>query len=114
MNHTISPWEDFAPTIDGVKRDYYRTIKGGVGYFDVTEPEYTAGFHITGFILPADARLMASAPELLDMLKRCAEQFQTYELHHAQKGDVEKANFNGKLASDAFAVIAKACGENNE
>lgn len=101
-------WKEFAPVIDGKVTEHYRFIQGGVGFFDVTAPDKPAGFCVSGYISPADARLMASAPELLQQLKVCAMTLRQYQVHHESKGDLEKAKANGLLADAAYAVIAKA------
>ena len=45
----------------------YWAIKAGEGFFDDENPD--AGFDMTGFISPKNARLIAAAPDLLAALK---------------------------------------------
>jgi hypothetical protein len=62
--HTKGPWVEFAPNICGVVDSEYRTIHGGDGNF-----RGGTGFELTGFIREPDAKLMASAPDLLEALR---------------------------------------------
>lgn len=63
--YTPGPWildceEDHADVI----ADDYHFIDGGIGFTGGSEP----GFGLSGLMSPADARLIASAPELLEAL----------------------------------------------
>lgn len=62
MKHTQGPWIEYAPIIKGESNENYRFIGAGMEYFD----EVNGGFHLSGFISPADASLLACAPCLLD------------------------------------------------
>lgn len=66
VSHTPAPWKQSAPKIDGVADEIYRQIVAGCGYFpDEHEDEPgSTGFKLTGFIKPADARLIAAAPDM--------------------------------------------------
>lgn len=61
----------------------------------------------------ANARLLASAPELLAMVKEAAQQFRYYQAQHAAKGTPEadaKAVVNADLALRCEQAIARATG----
>jgi hypothetical protein len=100
--HTPGPWTECAAhtSFGGDKLspdENYRHIEGG----RITSNQDT-GFYITGFIKPADARLAAAAPELLEALEACEMRL----THLAQDG----ANVTHTLKF-ARAAIAKATGE---
>lgn len=62
----------------------------------------------------ANAKLIAAAPEMLDMLERAALQFRYYERAHREKGtedSTRKSEVNAGLAYDIEQVIAKATGQ---
>ena len=59
----------------------------------------------------ANAKLIAAAPELYAELEKCAKLLRSYEHHHLQKGDREKADRNAKQAERCEMVLAKARGE---
>lgn len=58
MKHTPGPWQEAAPEIDGIVEENYRFIQAGRGIKG-------DGFKITGYVSPADALLLAAAPDLL-------------------------------------------------
>lgn len=70
--HTPGPWRERAPNIDGEVDEHYREITAGVGHFPDERGE--SGFKLTSFISPADARLIAAAPDLLEALKDAANE----------------------------------------
>ncbi len=59
MAHTPGPWREVETSVTD---DKYRTIEAGDGLTG-------RGFHICGFMSPADSRLIAAAPDLLAALK---------------------------------------------
>lgn len=65
--HTPGPWRERAPNIDGEVDETYREITAGVGHFPDEPGE--RGFKLVSFISPADARLIAAAPDLYDVCK---------------------------------------------
>lgn len=97
--HTPGPWKEHAPNIDGEVDKTYRQITAGVGYFPGLDEPESAGFKLTGFISPADARLIAAAPELLAACKRLGAVIND----HVSLADVDALD----------AAIAKAEGRSN-
>lgn len=59
----------------------------------------------------ANANLISVAPEMYKELEKCAKLLRSYEHHHLQKGDREKAERNAKYAERCEKVLAKARGE---
>jgi hypothetical protein len=73
---TKGKWKEYAPEIlddndKPIVDENYRYIEAGEGYLerDPGEKGYGEGFKISGFISPADARLIAAAPDILAALK---------------------------------------------
>lgn len=58
-----------------------------------------------------NAHLIAAAPDLYKELEKCAKLLRSYERHHLQKGDREKAERNAKYAERCEKLLAKARGE---
>jgi hypothetical protein len=90
--HTPGPWRDVAPPILCEKGsqfkvidDKYRVIRGGKGYFDSENP--VAGFCVSGFIAPENARVLAAAPALLEALDRLIQSISTREDQHGERFD---------------------------
>lgn len=54
------------------EKDRYSQIKGGIGVHP-TDPKSGKGFTITGVMSDADARLIAAAPTMYELLKELAE-----------------------------------------
>lgn len=101
-------WRQYAPDIKGVGIDEtYRTIQGGDGCF-----MSGTGFELTGFINPADARLIAAAPDLLEAAKKVLFSIECYELLNMPK---EKWTEYEEMMAPAWAelklAIAKAEGK---
>lgn len=90
MTHTPAPW---SASID---RHGFVTLSAGASYVKDT----TDGFNIAGFLSPADAHLIAAAPDLLAALVAILKDI---------------AANDGDLAADVFqtakAAIAKVKGE---
>jgi hypothetical protein len=105
MKHTPGPWQQHAPRIDGKIDQTYREITAWNGF-------YPEGFGLSGFMSEADARLIACAPELLEVLRNLVTAV-TF-------ADPPK-EFNGVLCHEARvpvgfvdaarAAIAKATGD---
>jgi hypothetical protein len=79
---TKGTWKEYAPEILGdddkpIVDENYRYIEAGEGYLgrDPREKGYGKGFKLSGFISPADARLIAAAPELLESVKALSVPF---------------------------------------
>lgn len=73
---TPGPWKECAAHLNYkiLDRDEnYRSISAGEGYFNIKGNRDT-GFEISGFMLPADSRLIAAAPEMFDLLEKFCEQ----------------------------------------
>ena len=93
MSYTPGPWTEIAmPTLakddDGSHTKFkidenYRIIYAGGGYL-------AAGFGLTGLVKPADARLLAAAPDLYEALKE-AVQFCPQGLAHRAVQALKKA-----------------------
>lgn len=63
--HTPGPWHEYVPTIAGKIEPLYHFIDAGRG----TGPQWDGGgFHLSGWMSSEDARLIATAP---DLLKAC-------------------------------------------
>lgn len=80
--HTPGPWREFSPFIFNKKpfkisEESYRTLKAGNGYYDWRDPE--AGFGLTGFISPGNARLISATPEILEALDNLIQQISIRE-----------------------------------
>ena len=113
--HTPTPWKERAPSIDGEVDETYRQITAGCGYFPEADEPELSGFKLTGFIKPADARLIVAAPDLLGALKELlASQLAPYPPFESGK-DAQNAwsDRRAKACTDAEAVIAKAEGRGN-
>ena len=97
MNHTPGPWREYAPTISGEIDENYRYIEAD----DPAAPTRRA-FMLTGFVSPADARLIAAAPDLLNAARDALDQFE--QMEKMFRDDLE---FMGALSA-VRAAIAKA------
>ena len=95
MNHTPGPWREYAPTISGEIDENYRYIEAD----DPAAPTRRA-FMLTGFVSPADARLIAQAPALADALAWALDMIE-------DSLDPE----HGAALAHARAVLAQARGE---
>ena len=62
----------------------------------------------------ANARLIASAPDLLEMLIACRDQFDFYAQEHRKAEKHEKARTNEKFAFLATQAIKRALSEGEE
>lgn len=72
MSHTPGPWIECAPEVGGVISENYRLITGGAeceAQADDTSQWGRECLRISGYISPANARLIAAAPDLLEALK---------------------------------------------
>lgn len=86
--HTPGPWwlrQDHTPA--DPYGHYHHTIEAGHGYSG-------NGFNLGGIVSPADARLIAAAPDLLEALRWIAE--------------CAAADGNADIEREALAAIAKA------
>lgn len=94
--HTPGPWKQFAPDIinHGVDENY-RTIVAGDGFYN--DEALPRGFGLTGYINPADARLIAAAPEMYEAL----------DLIMSAYGHI----FPVERAKEFASVLAKSRGE---
>ena len=93
-SYTPGPWRDCAIVISGDSEETYRCVTGGDGVF-----LHGTGFQVSGFIKPADARLMAAAPDLLEALQRIVSDDKEYPL------------IDYDLIVQAKSAIAKATGD---
>jgi hypothetical protein len=102
-SYTPGPWREYAPDIQDVGVDKnYRTIAAGCEYLKVQ-----SGFAITGFVSPADARLIAAAPDLLEALQSLL-----LECVVAKENSSYATCQIAKIAiDDARQAIAKATGD---
>jgi hypothetical protein len=91
---TPGPWKhdtDF----ELYEKDFYSKIDGGIGYLDDKNPN--TGFSITGCISDSNAKLIATAPELLEALE------------NLYNNVFEDGTWNHKSAmAEAYRVIIKA------
>lgn len=78
--YTPGPWRDFAPKVNGEIKEVYREIAAGCEFFDFEDP--SRGFGITGYISPANSRLIAAAPDLL-----AAAKVADYAFKHGSRWD---------------------------
>lgn len=56
------------------------------------------------------AHIMAAAPVLYEAVKQAVEVFRSYEMHHANKGDLAKAEFNSRYGQIMHEALLKADG----
>jgi hypothetical protein len=68
--HTPGPWRLDDPINAHVISDRYHTIEAGGGFLGGPADQ---GFHIAAYITPADAALIAVAPDMYELVKRIAE-----------------------------------------
>lgn len=75
--HTPGPWNyslkplainPFSKVLEYETKENYYAVKAGLGYFSAKSKEST-GFEAVTYMSEADARLMATAPELLESLE---------------------------------------------
>ena len=94
MHHTPGPWREYAPKIKNKINEQYR-------YIEADEPgeKFKRAFMLSGFVSPADTRLIAAAPELLDALQWAVSQIED---------DLDPEH--GATLAHVRAVIAKATG----
>lgn len=119
-HHTPGPWKEHAPNVDGTVDETYRRITAGVGFCHGRDEP---GFQLTGYIRPADARLIAAAPELLALAKQYAHEcancsgcgFTVGDDGISGRGpdDIEPTRYSCEDCADIRAVIAKAEGQSN-
>jgi hypothetical protein len=109
QKHTPGPWREFAPEIDGIVEENYRTICGGAD-LEPGVPNSQWGyeyFDISGYISPANARLIAAAPDLLEALESLLPGL-VLDLRYASADDDRDAmRHRIKTVTDA---LAKAFG----
>ena len=95
MSHTPGPWREYAPKINGEIDEQYRYIEA-----DQPGEKFQRAFMLTGFVSPADARLIAQAPALADALAWALDMIE-------DSLDPE----HGAALAHARAVLAQARGE---
>lgn len=95
--HTKGPWEVDSESYLGDKDEHYHSITAGCGYHVTGDDD---GFEISGCMSTANARLIASAPCLLDALEALLAVADQYDL---PLSDPERIS--------ARLAIAKARGE---
>jgi hypothetical protein len=104
LKHTAPPWrflKNLKPSFIG--KDGYGMIAEIPHCFDADE--------LVRETQKANANLIATAPELYTELEKCANLLRSYEAHHLQKGDRDKADKNRRRAENCERVLAKARGE---
>jgi len=111
-SYTPGPWREHAPKIDGIVEQTYRCIVAGCGYFpDENEDEpNSSGFKITTYIKPADARLIAAAPDLLEALQKAADTFRDLGLMFTLLGKTQAVEACQIAEEYSRAAITKAEG----
>ena len=114
--HTHGPWAERALNIEGVVSENYREISGGAECEPQTDDPSRWGYEclrIVGYISPANARLIAAAPDLLALAKQYASECGECNGTGEVDGDPERdsyARVNCPDCADIRAVIAKAEG----
>jgi len=98
QNYSIAPWK----TAIAFDRAYIRNIKDAQGEIIAQIPDWEDGLAET----TANARLMAAAPELLDMLCRALPFVEDAESDPCYKPESVRA-----AVKQIRAAIAKATGE---
>ena len=92
--HTMGPWRTVPTTAHG---DNHTTIRRDI----VSDGTHFAPSYVAGDIMPADAKLMAAAPDLLDALRFSVSVHKAQGLYDlSEQMAVEQAE----------AAIAKATG----
>lgn len=97
--HTPGPWRLDDPIHGDVLGDGYHAIDAGAGIGP------GRGFGLCGFMSPADARLIAAAPELLEALYGVE-----IRLSALESIGIELDNDQEVILREARAAIAKATG----
>ena len=65
--HTQGEWKERAKVILGCEtNEEYREINAGDGFYSYVT---NTGFSLTGYVSPADSKLIAAAPDLLEALE---------------------------------------------
>ena len=74
VDHTPGPWKTSPLPVICAKGspfkiidEHYRAIRAGRGWYDYQNPD--GGFGLTGYLTPANAKLIAAAPEMLEALQ---------------------------------------------
>jgi hypothetical protein len=107
--HTPGPWLAIKGIEDGDElRCGVSAMRGDMGYMVATIENGAPGdFCDTEF---ANARLIAAAPDLLEALIACRDQFDFYAREHHLAGKHHKAETNERFAFIATQAILKAKG----
>jgi hypothetical protein len=101
--HTPAPW-----SLDlGIRNAAILDTKGN----EIALVEVGIHDEETELELQANAKLIAAAPDMYIELEKCAKLLRSYQIHHLQKGDREKADRNRRRAENCEKVLAKARGE---
>lgn len=72
-NHTPGPWKAEPAHLTNkllTGDDNYIRITSGEGF---RCNEHSTGFELTGFMFPADARLIQAAPDMYELLRKAAK-----------------------------------------
>lgn len=78
------------------KKNYYSEIISGKGFFDTKDKQ---GFSIAGIMSDADAKLIASVPELLENLIRIIDRIEENGYHTSFTSAYERAKAAIKKAT---------------
>jgi len=74
MKYTRGEWRQFAPRINGITEENYRTITGGdKNEWNTIDELGSGGFEITGYIKKEDSILMSKANKMYEALKYLIE-----------------------------------------
>ena len=106
-SHTPGPWRVRNPAYEQCESPDYIGIKSvKFPYYSTNREQNWRGFNLSGFISNADARLMASAPDLLGALQDLCQQLESCDF----RDDIGRRAINLKAYRDARLLILKTLG----